>query len=109
MILEKILNPPLPVRCIITGPANNGKSVILTNLIFNFISKYDKVYIYSPSPHQDLYQKLITCFIKYIPINITTNTLNEENTGIAIEENLNMRELKFPQEYEDELLLSQMI
>ena len=30
---DKILNPQHPVRCIITGPSECGKSVFLTNLI----------------------------------------------------------------------------
>ena len=68
---EKFLYPNHPVRCIITGPSNVGKSVFLTNLILNIINEYDKIYIYSPSLHQDLYQKLIKCFSNYIPIKIT--------------------------------------
>ena len=53
--MEKILYPTHTVRCIITGPSECGKSVILTNLILNIINQYDKIYIYSPSLHQDLY------------------------------------------------------
>ena len=60
--MEKFLNPKHPVRCIITGPSECGKSVFLTNLILNIINEYDKIYISSPSLHQDLYQKLIKCF-----------------------------------------------
>ena len=60
--MEKILYPTHPVRCIKTGPSECGKSVFLTNLILNIINEYDKIYIYSPSLHQDLYQKLIKCF-----------------------------------------------
>ena len=51
--MEKFLYPNLPVRCIITGPSECGKSVFLTNLILNSINDYDKIYIYSPSLHQD--------------------------------------------------------
>ena len=53
--MEKYLYPNHPVRCIKTGPSECGKSVFLTNLILNIINEYDKIYIYSPSLHQDLY------------------------------------------------------
>ena len=76
MIMDKILHPTHPVRCIITGPSNVGKSVFLTNLILNIFNEYDKIYIYSPSLHQDLYQKLISCFSNYIPIHINPKILN---------------------------------
>ena len=56
-MMEKILNPNLSVRCIITGLSECGKSVFLTNLILNINSEYDDVYIYSPSLSQDIYQK----------------------------------------------------
>ena len=114
--MEKYLYPPHPVRCIITGPSECGKSVFLTNLILNIINEYDKIYIYSPSLHQDLYQKLIKCFSNHIPINIIPNILNEEDIDIVIEEVINnkdfkksnteietyesIEDLKFPQEYE---------
>ena len=61
-MIEKLLYPTHPVRCVITGPSECGKSVILTNLILNFINEYNKIYFYSPSLHQDLYQKLNKCF-----------------------------------------------
>ena len=115
--MEKILYPSHPCRCIITGPSESGKSVFLTNLILNIINEYDKIYIYSPSLHQDLYQKLIKCFSNYIPIHIIPNILNEEDIDIVIEEIVNTKdfeksnteletyesieELKFPQEYID--------
>ena len=84
--MEKILYPNHPCRVIITGPSNVGKSVFLTNLILKIINEYDKIYIYSPSLHQELYQKLIKCFSNYIPINIIPNILNEEDLDILIEE-----------------------
>ena len=56
--MEKILYPHHPVKCIITGPSNSGKSVFLTNLLLNSINEYDKAYIYSISLHQDLHQKI---------------------------------------------------
>ena len=43
--MEKILYPTHPVRCIITGPSECGKSVFLTNLFLNIIKEYDKTYI----------------------------------------------------------------
>ena len=114
--MEKILYPNHPVRRITTGPSNVGKSVFLTNLNLNIIKEYDNVYIYSPSAHQDLYQKSMKCFSNYKPTHIIPNILNEEDIDIVIDEvvitkNLeksdteietyeSMEELKFPQEYE---------
>ena len=116
-MMEKFLYPNHPVRCIITGPSECGKSVFLTNLILNFLNEYDKIYIYSPSLHQDIYQKLIKCFSNYISIHIIPNILNEIDIDIIIEEIVNnkdfqksnteietyesIEELTFPQEYED--------
>ena len=65
------------------------KSVFLTNLILNINNEYDKIYIYSPSLHQDLYQKLIKCFSNYIPIHIIPNNSSEEDIDIVIEEIVN--------------------
>ena len=84
--MEKILYPPHPVRCIICGPSSLGKSVFLTNIVLNIIIEYGKIYIYSPSLLQDLYQKLIECFSNYIPIDIINNILNEEDIDVVIEE-----------------------
>ena len=119
--MEKILYPNHPCRVIITGPSECGKSVFLTNLILNIINEYDKTYIYSPSLHQDLYQKLIKCFSNYIPIHIIPNILNEEDIDIVFEEIVknkdfeksvteietfdNIEELKFPQEYENNSII----
>ena len=115
--MDKVLYPTHPVRCIITGPSECGKSVFLTNLFLNNINEYDKLYIYSPSVHQDLYQKLIECFSNYKPIHIIPNILNEEDIDVVIDEIVNSKdfeksdteietyesieELKFPQEYEN--------
>ena len=120
-MIEKILYPTHPVRCIITGPSECGKSVFLTNLILNIFNEYDKIYIYSPSLHQDLYQKLIKCFSIYIPIHIIPNILNEEDIDVVIEEIVNnkdfqksdceretyesIEELIFPQEYENNSII----
>ena len=114
--MEKYLYPKHPVRCIITGPSSSGKSVFLTNLILNIINEYDKIYIYSPSLHQDLYPKLFKCFSNYIPTHIILNNLNEEDIDVVIEEVINKKDfqkcdteigtyesiedIKFPQEYE---------
>ena len=122
MNMEKTLYPNHPVRCIITGPSECGKTVFLTNLILNIINKYDKIYIYSPSLHQDLYQELIKCFSKYIPIHIIQNILNEEDIDIVNKEIVNdkdfeksdteieiyerMEDLKFPQYYENKSIIT---
>ena len=119
--MEKTLYPTYPVRCIITGSSECGKSVFLTNLILNNINEHDKNYFYSPSLHQDLYQKLFNCFSNYIPIHIIPNTLNEEDIDIVIEEIVNNKdfqksdteietfdnidELKFPQVYENNSII----
>ena len=117
MTIDKIIYPNHPVRCIITGPSEGGKSVFLTNLIINIINEYNKIYIYSPSLHQDLYQKLIKCFSNYIPSHIIPNISNEEDIDIVIEERVNnkdfeksnteiethesIEELKFTQKFDD--------
>ena len=119
--MEKFLYPTHPVRCIITGPSECGKSVFLTNLILNIINEYDKIYIYSHSLHQSLHQKLIYCFSNYIPIHIIPNILNEVDIDIVIEEIVNnedfqksnteketyenIEDLKFPQEYENNSII----
>ena len=58
----------------------------MNKLVLYIINEYDKKYIYSPSLHQDLYQKLIKCFSNYIPIHISPTILNEEDIDIAIDE-----------------------
>ena len=124
MKMEKILYRNRPVRCIRTGPSNVGKNVFLTNLVLNIINEYDKIYIFSTSLHQDLYQKIIKCFSNYIPTHIITNILNEEDIDVVIEELVNnehfeksntemetyesLEELKFPQEYEDIIILNNL-
>ena len=115
------LYPKHPVRCCITGPSECGKSYFLTTLISNIINEYDKIYIYSPSLHQDLYQKLIKCFSNYIPIDIIPNILIEGDIDIVIEEIVNnkdfqksdteieiyenIEDLNFPQEYENKSII----
>ena len=63
--MEDFLYPIHPIRCIITTPSECGKSVFLTNLILKNLNEQYKVFFYSPSLHQDLYQKLIKRFSKY--------------------------------------------
>ena len=122
MTIDKNLYPIHPVRCIISGPSNSGKSIFLTNLILNIIKEYNKIYIYSPSLHQDLYQKIIKCFSNYIPMPIIPNILNEDDIDLVFEEVINekdykksyteietyesIEELKFPHEYENNRILT---
>ena len=119
--MEKKLYPKHPCRIIITGPSNSGKTYFLSNIILNIINEYDKIYIYSPSLHQDLYQRLIKCFTNQIPIHIISNILNEEDIDIVIDELVNnkdfqksdkeietfnnIQELKYPQEYENNSII----
>ena len=114
---DTFLYPNHPIRCIITGDSECGKSVFLTKLNLNIITEYDKIYIYSPSLHQDLYKNILKCFNNFIPIHILQNILSEEDIDIVIEELVNnkyfensdteienyesIEELKFPQEYND--------
>ena len=117
MTIDEFLYPPHLVFCIINRPSNVGKSVLLTNLILNFINEYDKIYIYSPSLPQEFYQKLINSFTNYLPIHIIPNCLNEEDFDLVFERVINTKdfeksnseietyesieELKFPQDYDD--------
>ena len=119
--MEKILHPSHPVRCIICGPSECGKSVFLTNLILYIINEYDKIYIFSPSLHQDIYQKLIKRSSNHIPIKTIPNILNEEDIDAVFEEIVNnkdfqksdieietfdnIEELKYPQEYENDSII----
>ena len=54
-------------------------------------NEYDKLFIYSPSLHQDLCQKLNKCLSIYIPFHIIPNILNEEDIDIVIDEIVNIR------------------
>ena len=117
MKTEENLYPQNPLRCIVCGASNVCKSVFLTNLILNNVNEYHRIYIYSPSLHQDVYRRLIKCFSNYIPIHIIPNILNEENLDVVIEEIVNnknfeksdseletyepIEELKLPQKKDD--------
>ena len=55
--MENFLYPTNPTTCINSGPSECGKSEVLINLVSIIFNEFDKLYIYSPSLHQDLYQK----------------------------------------------------
>ena len=121
MTIDKYLYPNHPVRCIITGSSECVKSVFLKNFILNIINEYNKIYIYSPSLHQDLYQKLIKCFSNYVRIHKIPIVLNENDIDIVIDEIVknedfeksdteietyeSIEELKSPQEYENNSII----
>ena len=88
-MIEKLLYPTHLVSCIITGPSQCGISVFLTNSTLNIIIDYDKIYIYWPSLHEDLYQKLIKCFSNYMPIHKIPDILDEEDIDIVFDEIIN--------------------
>ena len=116
-MMDKILYPNHPVHCIITGSTCSGKSMFQAKLISNNIKEFDKIYIYQPSLHQDLYQKVIKCFNKYMSIHIIPNFFNEEDIHLVVDEVVNnkdfeksdteieayesIEELQFPQEFDD--------
>ena len=65
-----------------------------TNLILNVIHEFEKIYIYSPSLHQDIYQKLNKCFSNYIQKNIIPNIFNEEDKDLIIDELVNDKDFE---------------
>ena len=112
--MEKILYPTRPVRCIMTGPSESGKSLNLTNLFLNCFNEFDEICIYSPSLHQDTYRILNKCISSYIRINIIPDFFNGEDIDLLIVEIIiykyfekSDREIetyestKYPQEYDD--------
>ena len=92
--MEKNLYPTRVIRCITNKSSECGKSLFLRNLILNTFDENDKIYIFSPSLHQDLYQKIYKCFNNYIQIHIITNILNEEDTDLVIGKKLRAKTLK---------------
>ena len=86
MNVENYLHLNHPLRFSICGPSNVGKSVFLASLILNISREYDKIYIYSPSLHQNLHQKIIKSFNSYIPVHIIPNILNEKDNDLVIED-----------------------
>ena len=123
--MDKILYPQSPLRAIITGPSNSGKTYFLSNLTLNIIDEFQKIYLYSPCLHQDLYQKLILCFNAFLPLHVIQNILNEnisienldsiinelindpdfESSEIEIETYDSIEELKYPQDYEGGIII----
>ena len=91
-MMVKTLYPSHPVHCIITGPSECGKSVFVTKLILNNTNECDKIYIYSPSPRQNLYQKIFKYFSIYIAIHKNSNILNEEDIDLVFEEEIVIKE-----------------
>ena len=75
-----------PIRCIITGPTECGKPCSPTSLSFNIINDYGKIHVYSPSLHQDSYQKKFNCFSTFMPIIIIRNISNEEEIDLVTSE-----------------------
>ena len=118
--MDKFLYPPHPHRVIITGPSGSGKTYFLANLILNISNDFSKLYIYSPSIYQELYQKLIKCLNAFLPLNVIQNLLNQnksiddleavieeiihdedfESSEIEIETFDSIKELKDPEEFE---------
>ena len=94
MIMEKYLDPKNPLRCIITGPNECGKSVFESKLFLNAIKGYNKIYIHSPSLHQDLYEKLFECFSKYAPLIIIANILNDVDIDLVIGDIVNNKDFE---------------
>ena len=113
--MEKNLYPKSPVRVVIAGPSSCGKTCLLTKLITEIINDFTEIYIYSPSIHQDMYQKLLACFEEKIPPKTISKILRNKKTTedcladenfepseieIAVHENID--ELKEPREYQGE-------
>ena len=118
--MEKLLYPEKPIRCIISGKSASGKSTLLFKILFDIITDFNKIFIYSPTIHQPVYQTLIKCLESFIPLNVIKNVLelkisleelqplieeiiNEEDfesSQIECESYDNIDELKNAQEYD---------
>ena len=112
--------PEKQVRCIISGRSASGKSTLLFKILFNIINDFDKIFIYSPTIHQPVYQTIIKCFESFLPLNVIKNVLelkisleelqplieeiindeDFESSQIECESYDNIDELKNAQEYE---------
>ena len=57
MIIEKNSYPNRPLCYNVGGSSNVGTSVILSKVFLKIITEFEKLYINSPSLHQELYQK----------------------------------------------------
>ena len=61
-------------------------------MILNINNEYDKIYICSPSQHQDSSQKLINWFGKYIRKIKNLNNLNEEDLDVIVDQAVNEKD-----------------
>ena len=84
--MEKNFYSSYPIGCIITGPTDCGKSRFPKNLIFNINNDYGKRHSYSPSVHQDSFQKNFNCFSFFMPIIKIRNISNKEVIDLVISE-----------------------
>ena len=110
--MERKLYPKSPVRVVISGPSGCGKTCLLTKLITEIINEFTEIYIYSPSIHQETYQKLIECFEQKIPPKSISKVLKNKKTiedcltdelsDIEISVYENIDELKYPQDYQSD-------
>ena len=94
--MEHLLYPKSPVRVIITGKSNCGKTSLLLKILLNIIANrvsqieekcvkgFDKLFIYSPTIHQENYKNLIQMF----------------ETVVSAYPNID--ELKNPEEYDND-------
>ena len=92
--MNKFLYPTDSFSCIFSRPSECRKSVFLTNIISNNIFEFEKIHIYSPSLHQDLYQKSIKCFGNYLPSNLIPNIPNEKDIHLVIDEIVNDKDFE---------------
>ena len=109
---KNLLYPKSPVRVVISGPSGCGKTCLLIKLITEIINDFTEIYIYSPSIHQETYEKLIECFEQKIPpISISKILKNKKTIGDCLGDELsdieifvheNIDELKDPREYQGE-------
>ena len=109
---KNLLYPKSPVRVVISGPSGCGKTCLLIKLINEIINNFTEIYIYSPSIHQETYQKLIECFEQKIPPITISKILKNKKTiedcpkdefseiELSVYENID--ELKYPQDYQGE-------
>ena len=91
--MEKYLYPNHPSRFIICGSSCSGKSVLLRTSILNNNSEFEEIYIYSPSLHQDIYQKINKGFSNSIPFRILPIILNEEDINLVFLEICNDKDI----------------
>ena len=57
--------PPTPLRGILLGPSNSGKSVVLVDMILRlYRNAWERIYIFSPSVHIDSCWKPVQDYIE---------------------------------------------